>query len=305
MTSEVSAFGVVHLSKRERKSTAASGSAIAGAGSVAAGAGLVGGGIPGVRSNSETIAHMREGSWAQRTGAALSSGRGGIFGYRTDAHQKALNHFKAEEQLHAKDRPNMRDSFMRGRGAGKIGPEKQVIQHMKRGRAASNVLLGAGAATAAYGVYRAKKKNKVSKAQRDSDKFHGALLGAGGATAAGSMAAQGIMSNQAKKWKAREQHSLAQAERVNPNVKAGMSSDTIYSQPQKSFGPWWKSRNPRNKGRQAAEEAGRWRGKATQQHYFSSVYAKHVKAAKKVRNPALAAAAVGGTGLLLSRKDRR
>ena len=63
------------------------------------------------------------------------------------------------------------NTFERGVVQGKLGAERQVIRHMKRGRAASNIALGAGAGMVGAGLYqRHKNKKKVSKALGGLDK---------------------------------------------------------------------------------------------------------------------------------------
>ena len=65
-----SAFGVEHptlISKRRKENRDITGSTIAGAGGTAAGVGLLGGGIPGVKSNADTIKNLHSGSAAQRS----------------------------------------------------------------------------------------------------------------------------------------------------------------------------------------------------------------------------------------------
>jgi hypothetical protein len=298
-----SAFGVDHgstLSKRDKRKRSenknVTGSALVGGGSVVSGVGLLGGGIPGVKSDSSTIANMREGSRMQRIGAAMSSGRGGIFGYRTDAHVKALNRFAEDDKWGAQTKPNRNDGFMRGRQAGKSQPEVEVIRHMKNGRKISNAALIGGAGVTAYGAHKLKRSD-VKKSDTDTDRFHGALLG-GGATAGGvSILADKILTGQSKKWRKLSDLNLAEAQRLVPNLKPEMSSWDAHRDGKKVFA---------GKSKKVVEEAGRYRGHATQQNYFSNVYAKNAKAARKFRNPALATSAVGGAGLALTRKkDKR
>lgn len=298
-----SAFGVEHpsveVSKRRKENKDITGSALTAGGSVATGAGLLGGGIPGIKSNSEVIDRIRDPKkpWAQRVGATLASARGGIFGYRTDAHQKAKNRFEADHNLY-KDKPATRfQMYQRGRTAGKISPETQVIRHLKTGRKISNAVLGAGLATTAYGVKTLKDadENKIKKSQSDTDRFHAALLGGGATLGGGSAVANKVLLGQEKRWKTRQAQSMSGAARAVPNLK-DVSSDDINADPNKYFA---------GKSKQKAYEAGVKRGHATQQKYFANVYGKTAKVARKLRGPSLAAATVGGTGLVLSRKQNK
>lgn len=281
------------LSKREprRGRRDASGAAIAGAGGVTATAGLVGGGIPGFRSDSDTIANVRQGPWRQRTGAALSSGRGGIFGYRTDAHQGALNRFEAERAKHAGVETSRSNMFLRGRGNGKIKPEVDIIRHLKRGRRASHVALVGGAGITVFGAHRTQRAG-VSKSTRDTERYHGALLGTGATAAAASIGGERALRYQGRKWSAREAGSRAAAAKIIPNMKPEVSDGEV-------------TRNKRilaGKSKLQAEAAGMHRGAAAQERYFASVYNGSAKIARRVRSPALATAAVGGGGLLLARR---
>jgi hypothetical protein len=282
------------INKRRDKNHDATGSALAGAGSVTAATGLVGGGIPGFKSDSDTIKNLRQGSWKQRTGAAMSSGRGGVFGYRVDAHQGAKDRFENDEK-YFRDKPAGRtDSFMRGRTAGKIKPEADIIRHLKLGRRLSNAALVGGVAATAAGVKHAENK-KVSKSEDDVKRYHGALLGAGGTASVISIGGEKILRRQGKKWSDREAGSLRDAAKIVPNLKPHMSDNEARSNAKTFAG----------KSKAKAEEAGRLRGAAAQERYFAHVYNHTAKMAHRARYPALAAAAVGAGGLLAaSKKDK-
>src|SRR4029077_20195805 len=120
------AGGPMPENQRRRK---IEGGALAGVGGTAAGVGLLGGGIPGLKADSEVTHNMKrvdketgaKNSWAKRTGASLASGRGGIFGWRTQAHQGFLEDKVADKAKNTGDttRVNM---YHRGVDTGKIGP---------------------------------------------------------------------------------------------------------------------------------------------------------------------------------------
>jgi hypothetical protein len=295
-------FANSELSKMDKGSSdrkEIAGSALTAAGGATAGLGLVGGGIPGFKSNSSTIANMREGSKAQRTGAAMSSGRGGIFGYRIDAHTKARTQMLSEKKKHSGDKKlKYGDAFNRGRGTGKIAPETEVIRHLKRGRLLSHGLLAGGAAAAAYGVHTVKNANgpkTISKSQSEMNRYNGAAVGLGTAGAVGSVAGDKILSGQAKRWKAKENANLGRAQKLVPRLKTTMHDEDAAKNGNTVF---------RGKAKAAAEEAGRLRGYATQQRHFSSEYSGAAKAFRKGKYPSLAVAGVGATELALSRKKK-
>ena len=159
---------------------------LVGTGSVAAGTGLVGGGIPGTKPNSA--------AWAERPKSrrkwplnrhVRTAAKGGIFGYRADAHEGFLGQ---EKDRLPNWKPHSRtNAFERGVVRGRLGPERQVIRHMKRGRAASNVALGVGAGMVGTGLYQRSKNKKISKGFLDSKTakvitYGGAATGIGAGT---------------------------------------------------------------------------------------------------------------------------
>lgn len=293
--------------KQDRRK--AQGGAIAGAGGTAAGIGLVGGGIPGFKSNSSTIGNIKQGGWAKRTGAAASSLRGGIFGYRTDAHKGFLRRQVADEKSHGGKPTTRVNHYHRGVGSGKIGPEEEIIRHMKLGRKASTAALVGGSAAAAYGVHRSKEP--VKKAQHRSDSYN-AGLAAGGATAAGAgYGGAKLFERQGKKWAGRAATHLDQAEKIVPNL----GGHKVTTSPRFAPNPRVPNARPKKshaavtndkkvlagKSKVQAEAAGKLRGIADQESYFSGVYGKTAKLARKVPRVGLTVAGVGAGGLLASR----
>lgn len=293
---------LVELAKSAREKDDAKSSALVGAGAVTAAAGLVGGGIPGVKSDADTIKNIRRGKWKQRVGAGAASGRGGIFGYRTDAHQQTLDDFRARREAEKKwvdpDRPGR---FNRAITAGKVQPEAEVIRHLKRGRVASNVALGAGVAATAYGVKRMKdadasrSKQRVSKTKSDADRYNGLLMGAGAATAVGADLGARAADGQARKWKSREKRSLDRAQMHAERLETGMKSSDAAARHGEIF---------EGKTNEAVEAAGRHRGAASQERYFSNVYRSTAKVARKVRAPAAAVAGITAGSLALSNRQK-
>lgn len=282
------------LSKAKDRTTA--GSAVVGAGAVTAATGLVGGGIPGFQSNSSTIRDVRQGGWARRTGAAMSSGRGGIFGYRTDAHQGALNRFEADKVKYAGRKTKRENMFLRGRGDGKIAPEKDIIRHLKVGRKISHGMLAGGGALVVAGSLAAHQR-QVRKDDRSVNAYHGAIAGGGASLAALGLGGGAVLNAQGRQWKARSDASLREAERVVPSVRAHRSSADIAADRK-----LWSRRTPTPA---QAYEAGLHRGDATQARYFSRVYRASGKMATKVGIAGVAAGAAGAGGLALQRRKTR
>lgn len=278
-----------------KKDHAASGSTIAGAGAVTAGTGLVAGGVPGARSNASGLKNT--GTGARRVFRSDSSGNppaakaapGGIFGYRHAAHKGYTDWAKEDAAHHAKTDAGSRvNHFLRGRGEGKIAPEETIMRHMKMGRRGATAALVGGSAAAVYGV---KRQDEVKKARRDVDSFNGALLGGGAATAAVGGGGAKVLGSQSRKWAQRATEHQNQASKLVPNL-ANRTDDAVQRSPKLLAG----------KSNKTAEQAGRLRGHATQEKYFSRVYGTNAKMFGRMKNPGLAAAGVGAAGLALSRK---
>ena len=283
----ISAFGVVHTSISKSQRRDGSGGAIAGSGAVLAGAGLLGGGIPGTRPDSDSLIRaMTPEPLKQRIPDAIRGAKGGVFGWRTQAHKKQLEH------LNEKDYPTgtRKQAYLAGVQGGKVGPEKVVLRHLKRGRMLSHGLLGAGAAATGYGIYQ---KSKVSKSKKEE--AGGALLEAGATTAGESVIGERILRGQAQRWSDRATNNLNEAHRLVPRLKPQTDPKWAYHNANKVFA---------GKSRKTAEQAGRLRGAAFQQQYFSDIYRGTAKAARKIRKPALATAAGGGLLLLGNKKSK-
>jgi len=178
-----------------------------------------------------------------------------------------------------------RDMFMRGREAGKIAPEKDIIRHLKIGRAGSNALLVGGAGLIGAGVYRADQRKKVKKF--DQDAYFGGLLAGGGSLALLSAGGKATLKNQSRRWKRRELNSLEMARRSSPNVAPRKTSNAVYGN--KSG---WKSVTPSQ-----AYAAGLHRGDATQAKYFSMEYRNLARLADKGTKAGIIAGAIGGGAL--------
>lgn len=272
-----------------------SGTAV-GAGGVIAGTGLIGGGVPGARPDSGRLAHVRYGTKYEASRHLVSATRGGVFGYRADAHQSFLNRQNADEKAHGGKPTTRVNHYLRGRGTGKIEPEKTIIRHMKAGRAASNVALVGGTALLAGGLHA--RHQKVTK--RDDYKADVAI--ASGGTAAG-LAGGGslLMDREGRKWSRRSAASLSEAQRMNrhlggydvkrtstrvPDVVPHLSGNQHVADHRRVFA---------GRSSKATEAAGQLRGRAGQERYFARVYGKTARMARKTaKGGALVAA--GGLG---------
>lgn len=294
MTGNQVARGDAAFAKAQTKDR--SGTAV-GAGSVLAATGLLGGGVPGARPNSGRLAQVKYGTKYEATRHLVSATRGGIFGYRQDAHQSFLNRQNADEATHGGKKTTRANHYLRGQGTGKIAPEQKIIRHMHGGRVASNAALVGGTGLVALGIRSRDKHRGIAK--RD-DYRSDVAISAGATTAVGAGAGSLVMDHQGRKWAKHSAASLDAARKLNPklggyDIKRGRtrvpdvvphSGASSHVADKKVFA-----------GRSSAstEAAGRLRGAAGQQRYFARVYGNMAGHARKT-GKAGALVAAGGLG---------
>jgi hypothetical protein len=295
-----------------KKDRTASGAAIASSGGVLGAVGLAGGGVPGVKAK-KTLIDVKGASGRRKKAAEFSRAyRGGEFEYRRNAHHT----HKVFDLGGPREGNTMNAHFRHGQNAGAIKAEDRILSHLKFARRGSNLAMLGGAGAVAYGVHRAKTPGKVNKSQKDTEAYHGALLGAGGSAAGASVVGSRVLERQGRKWAQRAASEYEGAHKIMP--RAGGASVNTDSR----FLP--KKHNPRvpdikpeftdkkigneakktmaGKSRAQAHAAGELRGAAAKSRYFAGTYGQMAGIARRVRNPALAVAGVGAGGLLLSRK---
>jgi hypothetical protein len=294
----------VEISKKKSKDY--SGQAV-GAGATVGGIGLVGGGIPIARPDSGRLHQaVNARSKAGATRHIVSAARGGVFGYREDAHRKYLN--QMNQDLRGWRAEHKGKAFERGAMQGRVQAEKDVIRTMRKGRIASNVALGAGAALAAGGAYA--HRQKVHKAKKNDRYGENTLIGAGGTAAAAGFGGGKLLENEAFKWNEKAKTHLSEAQKINPKMggyDVHKPKPTIFRTKQKGV----KHVNPQRStqdiawnhedvfnghSQDKATKAGKLRGMATQERYFSRVYGQNAKMARKVGKVGLGMAAAGLAG---------
>lgn len=294
-------------SQHERQKSAAQGAAIAAAGGVTAGTGLAAGGVPGGKSDFSAIMDLKKPEKKGVKGAvkAVKDNRhvarvapGGILGFRSSAHRGGLYGFGLQ-RLEDKTKPakTAHEAFFQGRNAGKIKPEKQILRHMSRGKKAAGAALIGGAGAMGYGARQA--RDSVNKSER-SDKYNGALLGGGAATAGVSHGASSLLGSQKKKWEGRAIVHTDAAGTLVPKI-AGRKGNSMY--PAISDGEI--KRNPQlleGTKKKTARKAGALRGAAVQERHFAEVYGSTQKVVRRGRTPGLIAAAAGAGGLYATHK---
>jgi hypothetical protein len=314
----------------QKKDQSASGAAIAGAGVVTAGTGLAAGGVPGAKSDFSALFPKTPKHRAPVTGAkkvvrtvaerapAVKVAPGGILGFRSSAHRGGHYGFQLKAQEDAKKKiASSSDAYWRGRNAGKIAPEEKIMRHMKVGRGAAGLALVGGSAAAAYGV----KRSKVSKAQRHTEQYSGALAGAGVAGAGLSHGGSKVLDSQRRKWETTASRNVDDAGKLVPAL-AGREGKRLtlrqmHKHKTKNPGkPFPKSMYPlvsdtaiRSNPKlmsgvspKTAEKAGQLRGAAVQGRHFAEVYGNTAKVVRGLRTPSLIVAGAGAGGLAMSRK---
>lgn len=288
-----------NVSKAQKQKRDYSG-AMVGAGGTTAGVGLVAGGIPGARPDSGRLGQaMAGGKKTDVTRHLVSGTRGGIFGYREDAHRK----FIKEQQGRLKNwKPHSKgNTFERGRELGKIVPERTIVRHLKTGRTASNVALGGGLALAGTGMYLRKKnqQKKISKSKNPDYKYRSdAMIGAGGTAAGASFLGARALDNQGKKWAKSAAKDIDRVKAAHPatggytNARQNRGLKTIKSGANKvpnvvtdrSTGDIIHNADDvfRLKTYKQTAKAGQLRGSATQKAYFARVYGNNAKAIRRL-----------------------
>jgi len=284
-----------------------------GVGAVAAGGGLVAGGIPGMQAHSGKFANKESGTKVKaKPGEYAAAGRGGIFGFRINAHENYLKRKTAE----LKDPGNQGMTsqyghFMRGRTPGKIESEKKILAHMKTGRKASHVALAGGTAALIYGSQRKPKLvpreevGKTFKVTSDNPRRDNTALAVGGAVGgAGAYGAARGLESQGRQWNKRAVRSLKEADKLVPGVgehkikASGHRVPRIEPTHSTEGISWGQDRFFHEKDHKVVERAGKLHGKATQEKYFGHVYGKTARGIRRGVLPVAAgASALGGYNL--------
>lgn len=318
----ISYWGVDHGGEISKAKKDRNGYAV-GAGTTVTGLGLVGGGVPGARPDSGRLAHVKAGTKYEATRHLVSGTRGGIFGYREDAHRAFVN--RQNSDLRGWRATTRGNHFERGAAQGKVPQEMKVIRHMKNGRVASNVAAGIGAATVAAGLRSRHKQKKamVSKANRKPDDYKSnALIAGGGTLAAAGGGGSLALDAQGRKWSQRSADSLDAARKMNRKVggydvkqtrrrmfrKTPAHTRVPDVVPHRSNGDLrWNNKDVfAGRSNRHATKVGNLRGAATQQRYFAKVYGTTARAARKAGavGVGVTAAGLGSKYLEIRRKER-
>lgn len=320
-----------------KKDHGASGAAIASGGAVTAGAGLAAGGIPGAKSDFTGVLRTRpaSGKGVKRavstvTGKAPAAKAlpGGVLGFRTHAHEGGLYGFTDQAKTigarQVAPEKAASHAFSHGYTTGKIGPEEQIIRHMKGGKKVAGAALIGGAATTAWGLKRAKRE-RVQKSERHSDQYNATLAGVGGTGLALSHGGTKLLRGQERKWTTRTNASIDQAQKLVPGL-GGRKPDQDLRRYKKHLARGGTAENFPKTMRperemtdilrdkkvfhgvnpETARKAGALRGAAAQGEHFSHVYGNTAKVIGRGRVPAAIAGAAGAGGLIATRvRDKK
>lgn len=315
------------IEKRDQKKSKDHSGVAVGTGTAVGTVGLIGGGIPGARPNSGRLnqALGGTGTKTEATRHLVSAARGGVFGYREDAHARYM---KNQQDRLKNWKPHSRiNAFERGREAGKIGPEKTIIRTMKNARVGSNIALGGGAALVGAGLYRKHQNDKklVSKAkQDDGSKFRSdAMISAGVTTTGGSVIGAKALDRQGNKWAARSASDVDAAQKKMPKTggydivkqpKRGTARNLYRPnnrvpdvKPHKSTGTlMWEGKDTfAGRSNKYTEATGRLRGSSGQKRYFAGVYGKSAAGVRKYGIPAGVALTAAGLHHKYYKVERR
>jgi hypothetical protein len=166
------------------------------------------------------------------------------------------------------------------------------------------------------------RSKQVSKAQRESDKYNGTLLGVGAAGGAISGSGTRLLRGQQHKWATEASRNVDEAGKLIPAIAGRQGKKLTLSQMHrhkvKNPGqPFPKTMHPsvsdseikRNPSllhgvsHNTAVKAGNMRGAAAQQRHFAEVYGNTAKVVSRFKAPSAIVAGVGAGGLIASRKQ--
>lgn len=285
-----------------------------GVGATVAGAGLVAGGVPGETSDSSKF-ELRDIKRAHRKPkAAISSLRGGIFGYRADAHQRELDRATAEHASYAEHPKDQYWELKRGGAKGVIESEKKMIGQLKNARKVSNVALvgGTGTVLAANAMRNtnAHKKIKINKSDISKAKKkrrYQAQVAGGAALTAGSVVGARQLDKEGTKWATKAAENLDAAKKIAPgtggwtnarsshrvpHVKPDLTDEHVFSGENynRVFSP--------EHTKEETAEVGRLRALSAKQRYWANTYGGNAKNVRRYGVPlGVAGMALGAKGV--------
>jgi hypothetical protein len=306
------------VGKRQKRDTSRrTGAALEAGGSVVAGTGLLAGGVPfAPEPNALKVWHLRGGSGRAR--AKLSNighnakvlapqPRAGILGFRANMHDAYIEDAKTKA-------PG--DAYVQGVRGGKLEAEHKIVRGMRLGRKASYPITLGGAAMIVAGHRKAQVNKRTSRAENASA---AALSGGAGVATVGHFVPLGLKRFSNQYEHSAKEHVLA-AEKLAPHygglkvqpAKYGPFANLV--KPERTTMYPARSDNELREQNAAARikggdkvkaEVGRHRGTAAQERHFVEVFNSTGKGIRRARNPGLALAGAGATGLWASREARR
>lgn len=322
------AAGEATLAKRSSRDQDTRGSAMTAAGSVIGGTGLVAGGIPGTKEPNALQVHgaRKKNSELKEAGASrkkmnafrrqtvrqmLPQPKAGILGWRGNAHQAYIGFNQDRHDGNA---------YTQGMRAGKLESERKIVRGMRIGRKASYVATAGGGALTVAGVRRTKQE-QVRKLD-DRGKRGATAAVAGGATLAGvGQVVPSYLGRHSRRYESSAKKHVLAAQKYAPHfgglqtrpAKVDEITGAVKRPASSTMYPARSDKELREKnaigrkvkgGDEAYRSAGYHRGIAAQERHFVEVFNSTGKAIRRVRNPGLALAAVGGTSLATRRANQ-
>jgi hypothetical protein len=343
------------LDYKRRKNQAA---AAIGGGGTAAGIGLIAGGVPGAKPDFQsvndigidpkkmaasarsggaedpedkalkrprnTVRAVRDKKIPSRTHAAWKTGKGGILGFREDAHRYHIRELQNKADDVDNWKPEGTEKWLKnytgGVYEGQINAERKVLRNLKTGKRAANVAAVGGVGAVAYGVKH--RNDRVSKKVNDSKERATAATGA--SVVGASYGAGRVLDSQGEKWADRTRGYLDDAERLVPGTgkykefertnKKGKATGSNIPEI-KPTSHTWDAKDAAAKGEpsplhgnsnEVLNRVGELRGRAMKGAYFANTYGDNAVAVRRIGVPAgIAVAGAGAVGVAYKNKKRR
>jgi hypothetical protein len=288
-----------------------------GVGGAAATVGLLAGGIPGETGESTKWdpVHRRNPDGSNKRPkfkAVAQSLKGGIVGYRIDAHQRKLDELRGQASWADANPTEKVHEFNRGvYDYGGHVPEEKIIGHLKRARTGANIALVGGAGTVAGAAYL--KNNKVRKSltpisKKKKKRYESQVAGGAALTATSLVGAKGL-EIQGNKWAQTTADEFDAAKKIVPEMggwhNAASDHNVRHVAPNfsdKAIGGLGNIAD--NHSAEDLHQAGIHRGNARKARYFADTYGNNAKWVRRIGVPVGVAGMALGSSKVQSATDK-